>query len=479
MSIPSAAEAIGLRGIAKSYGAVQALRGVDLVLHAGECLAVVGHNGAGKSTLMNVLAGTVLPDSGSMRVNGAPAAFGARDPALRFVFQEGSLCPNLSVAENARVMHRDIGGLGWRRRCAAVMAAAAAAVFPGLSLPPGRLVGDLSLGVRQAVEITRAFSHAGAPPRVVVLDEPTSSLDGHLAAALLAHVRRFVAAGGSVVFISHKLNEVLSVADRIVVMRDGSVVADAPAASLSRDGLVAAMGHEVGHGARAQRAAATGPVAVEIGAGATGGAAVVARRGEVIGLAGLAGHGQTALLRRVLAGRDPAVRLSGTSAMVPGDRVADGIFPLWSIGRNMTARALPALRRGPLLDPGRERALSEEWRQRLDLKTPDVDNPILSLSGGNQQKALFARALSSDAAIILMDDPMRGVDVGTKRDVYALIAAEAARGRTFLWYSTEFEELLHCDRVAVFRDGRVTGLLEAAAVSEAEVLRLSFLEAAA
>lgn len=455
---------------------MRALRGVDLVLRAGECLAVVGHNGAGKSTLMNVLAGTVLPDAGSMRVGGVSAAFGVRDPALRFVFQEGSLCPNLSIAENARVMHRDVRGMGWRWRCAALMAEAAAAVFPGLVLPPGRLVGDLPLGARQAVEITRAFSHTGTPPCVVVLDEPTSSLDGHLAAALLAHVRRFVEAGGSVVFISHKLNEVLAVADRIVVMRDGTVVAEAPAVSLTRDGLVAAMGHEVAHGVQARRAAATGPATVEIGRGATGGAALLARRGEVIGLAGLAGHGQTALLLRVLAGRDKAIRLSGATAMVPGDRVTDGIFPLWSIARNITARALPMLCRGPLLDPAREAALAEDWRQRLGLVTPSVENPILSLSGGNQQKALFARALSSDAAIILMDDPMRGVDVGTKRDVYALISAEAARGRTFLWYSTEFEELLHCDRVAVFRDGRVTGVLEADAVSEASVLRLSFQE---
>ena len=452
------------------------------MLQAGECLAVVGHNGAGKSTLMNVLAGTVLPDAGSMRVGGRPSPFGIRDSALRFVFQEGSLCPNLSIAENARVMHRDIrgqgwGGLGWRRRCAAVMAEAAGAVFPGLVLPPGRLVGDLPLGARQAVEIIRAFSHTGTPPRVVVLDEPTSSLDGHLAAALLAHVRRFVEAGGSVVFISHKLNEVLAVADRIVVMRDGAVVADAPAASLTRDSLVAAMGHEVGHGAQGRRVAATGPATVEIGPGATGGATLLARRGEVIGLAGLAGHGQTALLLHVLAGRDKAIRLSGGTAMVPGDRVTDGVFPLWSIARNITVRALPMLRRGLLLDPAREAALSEEWRQRLGLVTPSVENPILSLSGGNQQKALFARALSSDATIILMDDPMRGVDVGTKRDVYALIAAEAARGRTFLWYSTEFEELLHCDRVAVFRDGCVTGVLEADAVSEAAVLRLSFYEA--
>lgn len=456
-------EAVRLAGIRKSFGAVQALRGVDLTVNAGECLAVVGHNGAGKSTLMNVLAGTVSPDAGDMRVQGAPAAFAARHPALRFVFQEGSLCPNLSIAENARIMHRDITGFGWRGRCAAVMADAIETVFPGLSLPPGRLVGDLPLGARQAVEIARAFSHTGIPPTIVVLDEPTSSLDGHLAAALLAHIRRFSAAGGAVVFISHKLNEILAVADRAIVMRDGAVVAEAQSATMTRDGLVAAMGHATAPVDRAASPASTAPILLDI-------AGLLARRGEIVGLGGLAGHGQTDLLRRILATKN--------TAMVPGDRVSDGVFPLWSIARNITVRALPTLRTGGLLDPAREAALATDWRGRLGLVTPDLNNPILSLSGGNQQKALFARALASDAAIILMDDPMRGVDIGTKRDVYALIAAEAANGRTFLWYSTEFDELLQCDRVAVFRDGHITGTLEAPAISEAAVLHLSFAEAA-
>ena len=443
---------------------------MDLVLKAGECLAVVGHNGAGKSTLMNVLAGTVRPEAGEMRVEGEAASFGARHPSLRFVFQEGSLCPNLSIAENARIMHRDITGFGWRRRCAAVMTEAIETVFPGLRLPPGRMVGDLPLGARQAVEIARAFSHTGTPPAIVVLDEPTSSLDGHLAAALLAHVRRFVGAGGApggaVVFISHKLNEILAIADRAIVMRDGSVVAQAQSGTMTRDGLVAAMGHAVAAVDRTSRAAATGPVLLDV-------AGLTARRGEIVGLGGLAGHGQTELLRRILTGAS-----GRKTAMVPGDRVADGVFPLWSIARNMTVRALPALRTGPLLDPAREAALAGDWRQRLGLVTPDVNNPILSLSGGNQQKALFARALASDADIILMDDPMRGVDIGTKRDVYALIAAEAAKGRTFLWYSTEFDELLQCDRVAVFRENRITGTLDAAAISEEAVLHLSFADAA-
>lgn len=481
-------DAVRLDGIRKSFGAVHALGGVDLRVGRGACLGLVGHNGAGKSTLMGVLAGTLAPDAGSVRVLGQVVPPGSRHPGLRCVFQEGSLCPNLTIAENARVVHRDIGGigwggmdwggLGWRRRAGAVMAAALDGVFPGHGLRPDQVVGDLSIGRRQMVEIARAFSHTGVPPAVVVLDEPTSSLDGHAAAGLLAWVRRFVAEGGAAVFISHKLQEVLAIADQVVVMRDGLVVLDRPGAGMTRDGLVAAMGH-ADPPARGQRVRGdlTRPVQVEAGAVATGGIPLTARQGEVVGLAGLAGHGQTRLLQRVLAAaarRDPAVRLGAATALVPGDRGADGVFPLWSIARNMTVRALAALRTGPFLDPGRERALAEAWRTRMGLVTPDVGNPILSLSGGNQQKALFARALASDAGVVLMDDPMRGVDVGTKRDVYALIAAEAAAGRTFLWYTTEFDELLHCDRVFVFRDGRVTGALAADDVTEAAVLRLSF-----
>ena len=477
-------DAISLRGVRKSFGAVHALTGVDLRLAQGESLGLVGHNGAGKSTLMGVLAGTLVPDLGTLQVLGHDAAPGVRHAAVRCVFQEGSLCPNLTIAENARVSHRGLGRFGWRARAGRLMRAALDEVFPSHGLQPGQVVGDLSIGQRQMVEIARAFSHTGAPPAVVILDEPTSSLDAHAAAGLLAYIRGYVASGGAAVFISHKLGEVMAVADRVMVMRDGAVVADRDALGLTRNDVMAAMGHAAPP-ARAARApgpthaAGEGRVLLTVSPQATGGDRLAAHAGEVIGLAGLAGHGQTALLRRVLAAarqRDPAIGLAAAAALVPGDRGADGVFPLWSIARNMTVRALPALRRGPLLDPARERALAEDWRARMGLRTPDVGNPILSLSGGNQQKTLFARALASDAEVILMDDPMRGVDVGTKQDVYALIAAEAAQGRAFLWYTTEFDELLHCDRVAVFRDGRATGTLEAADVTEEAVLRLSFQE---
>lgn len=207
---------------------------------------------------------------------------------------------------------------------------------------------------------------------------------------------------------------------------------------------------------------------------------LIAREGEIIGLAGLAGHGQTDLLLAVF---DAAARPKGGMevtapvALVAGDRQSDGVFPQWSIKENIGVRSLAAMRSGLLISARREAELARDWQSRIKIRTPDLDNNILSLSGGNQQKALFARALGSDARIILMDDPMRGVDIGTKLDVYDLIRAEAAGGRTFLWYTTETEELENCDRVYVFQSGRIVASLNRDELSEEKVIQSSFAEA--
>ena len=209
---------------------------------------------------------------------------------------------------------------------------------------------------------------------------------------------------------------------------------------------------------------------------------VEARQGEIVGLAGLAGHGQTGLLvllQNAAGRRSRLAELKGRVAFVAGDRQSDGVFPLWSIGANVSVRSLGALSRFGLIDRSRERAMEEDWKRRIAIRTPDMRNGILTLSGGNQQKALFARALASDAEIILMDDPMRGVDIGTKQEVYALVRDEAARGRTFLWYTTEFDELRACDHIYVFRSGRIVADMGRSELSEARVLQSSFEESAA
>ena len=424
---------ISLRDVAKSFGAVQALREATLDIAPGECIGLVGHNGAGKSTLINVLTGAVAPSAGQVVAEGAVqdySASAARRLGIRCVSQELSLCPNLTVAENTRLIHPRLRGFGWRRRAGALIEAALDEIFPGHGIAPGTPVADLTLTRRQMVENARAFTATDAAPKLVILDEPTSSLDAATAAQLLAHVRACVGAGLAVLFVSHMLDEVLHTCDRVLVMSEGRIVARRPAEGLTRDDLVS----DMGAGIHIERA----PVA----------ASAARRSGEPL--------------------------LHARPRMKAAAERRDGVFPLWSVGENIAIGSLAANRRAGLLDRARLAALARDWRARMEIRVPDIDASILSLSGGNQQKALFARALASHARIILMDDPMRGVDVATKQDVYAMIRAEAEGGRTFLWYTTEMDELYECDRVNVFREGVITASLERSEVTEQRVLQASF-----
>jgi ribose transport system ATP-binding protein len=477
-------------GVEKSYGAVRALDGADFSLRPGECVGVVGHNGAGKSTLMHVLNGGVTPDRGRLVIGGEEQprwnSTRARALGLRCVFQELSLCPNLTVAENARVVHPAIQGFGWRRKAGRLILDKLDEIFPGHGVRPGDLVQDLTIGRKQMVEIARAFSVSNAQARLIILDEPTSSLDAHTAAQLLAHVRRSVESGVSGVLISHILGEVLSTCDRIVVMRDGKVVLTDVARNFNRAKLVGAMGGIEPDSPAAQAAVASAargetPVMVRVRPKRQANdRELVAHEGEIIGLAGLAGHGQTDLLLATFSAASHAragATVSAPVALVAGDRQSDGVFPGWSIADNIGVRSLKKFRSGPLLSPSLEDELANVWRERIKIRTPDVHNNILSLSGGNQQKALFARALASDARIMLMDDPMRGVDFNTKLEVYDLIRAEAQRGRTFLWYTTEVDELKNCDRAYVFRNGAIVAELARDELNEEQVIHSSFADA--
>jgi ribose transport system ATP-binding protein len=478
---------VRLEGVSKAFGAVRALHQVDLSVGAGTVLGLVGHNGAGKSTLMNVLAGALQPDTGRILVAGQDQhpydVVRAHKAGIRCVFQELSLCSNLTVAENARVLHPAIRGWGWRRRARQLILDKLDEVFPDHDISAGALVADLSLGRRQMVEIARALTNTTEPLRLLILDEPTSSLDAHTAGQLLAHIRELARSGSSIVLISHLLGEILGSADRIVVMRIGEVVAQDDAPAFDRDKLIAIMGG--GHtgdgnaGQAIEAAAQTGAVRVRQQATGRRGIGITAHSGEIVGLAGLAGHGQTAFLLdvfRATGRRRHGISVSGPAAMVAGDRQKDGIFPLWSIGMNADIRSIRSLRRGPFIVPALEDAFAQTWQKRMDIRTPDMAMGILSLSGGNQQKALFARALGSDAHIILMDDPMRGVDVGTKHDVYDIIRQEAGAGRTFLWYTTEMDELEYCHRVYVFREGQVIAELSRAELTEERIIQSSFEE---
>lgn len=468
------------------FGVVTALDGVSIELRGGECIGLVGHNGAGKSTLVNVLNGGLTPQEGEVAVDGVASRWDvaeARANGLRCVFQELSLCPNLTIVENTRLMHRGAFGTPgrpWRRQARSMIAASLDAVFPGHGIDADDQVSSLALAQRQMVEIAMAFAAPDQAPRIVILDEPTSSLDGETAGQLLAYVRGFVAAGGTVVFISHILSEILENASRIVVMKDGKVVADRSADAFTQHSLVAAMGSTARERAvAADRRAAGGAPLVTIDR--RSGIPLTVRKGEIVGLAGLAGHGQSEMLHEVhdrLSSqwrneREPRV------TFVAGDRRLNGIFELWSIRLNLTIGALADFTRRGLIDRDAERAAAADWQSRIGIRSPDLSLPILSLSGGNQQKVLFARALLTRAPIVLMDDPMRGVDIGTKQDVYDIVRAEADRGRSFVWYSTELAEMELCDRVYVFREGAIEAELRGGEVTEEAMLQASFRGAAA
>jgi ribose transport system ATP-binding protein len=483
---------VTLKDVAKHFGAVRALDGVDLRVNSGECLGLVGHNGAGKSTLMNVLAGTLSPDRGEVIINGTDLSTGygvgpANENGIRCVFQELSLCPNLTVAENTRIFHPSLTGFGWKRRAGKMIREKLDEIFPGHGIAVDDVVGDLSIGRRQMVEIARAFTTLDAPLHLVILDEPTSSLDAVTSGQLLDFVRKVVGQGLSCILISHLLGEILEYSNRIVVMKDGLVTASEAAGIFDRDSLVAAMGNVVApeQGEKREIRASLRdkfPVVVRTYANeASDAAPFVAHKGEIIGLAGLASSGQTDLLLKIydaaMHGRK-TVTVEGPVALVAGDRQTDGIFHLWSISQNIGIRSLPAMVRKGLIDPVAEAAMGQEWKERIKIKTPDTNNNILSLSGGNQQKALFARALASNAEIILMDDPMRGVDVGTKLEVYDLIRREAEKGRTFLWYTTEMDELNNCDHTYVFRNGTIVADVPRTDLTEEKILHASFEESA-
>ncbi|MFW2541214.1 sugar ABC transporter ATP-binding protein [Primorskyibacter sp. 2E107] len=468
MTHHESAPIVTLTDAAKHFGPVRALDGVSLSVAPGDCIGLVGHNGAGKSTLVNLINGGLAPSSGTIAFARGGSALEA---GVRSVFQELSLCPNLTVAENLRISHAALKGPGWRRRARTEILSSLDTVFPGHGIDPDSEVDTLSIAERQMVEIAIGFAPRGTEARLVILDEPTSSLDAGIADQLLAHVKRFCATGGAVVFISHMLGEVFDVASRIIVLKDGKVVAERATADFTRGGLVDAMGHVAAEGTGAEAGARSfGAEVIHTDQG------LRAREGEIVGLSGLAGHGQAAALARLYLSRSSSwhARKSPEVVFVAGDRPRDGVLPLWSILRNISVSILQQGARRGLVDRAAEADVAADWKTRIGIRTEDVSNPILSLSGGNQQKVLFARALASPAPVVIMDDPMRGVDVGTKQDVYAMIRAEAARGRTFLWYSTETEEVCQCDRVFVFRNHEISAELTGAAITEEKILEASF-----
>jgi ABC-type sugar transport system ATPase subunit/ribose/xylose/arabinose/galactoside ABC-type transport system permease subunit len=467
--------------VTKAFGATVALRGCSLELRAGEVHALMGENGSGKSTLVKLLSGVHRADRGRVLIGQAPLrAPGPRAAAaagVATVFQEVQCVPGQPVLDNLwlgtdGMLRRGATALGERR-------AQAREVLTGLlgdcqdtllSAP----AGSLSLSERQAVAIGRALLRA---PKVLVLDEATSALDVATRSRLFTAVRRLTAAGGAVLFISHRMDEVTEIADRVTVLRSGESVATLDRAEATPGRLVALMTggeHLVPPEAAADAAAdAATPVSAAAEAGvvlAAGGLTLHA--GEIVGLAGLEGQGQDEYLRalRSATGRDGArARL----AYVARDRRAESIFPPLSVRENFTAATLPKDARGGLISVRRASARFAGYAGRLNIRLGRDHDAITTLSGGNQQKVVIARALAADPRVLLLNDPTRGVDIGAKRDIYALLRELAASGMAIVMLSTEVDEHLELmDRVLVFRDGAPatelsrTGLTRGAIVAE-------------
>jgi ribose transport system ATP-binding protein len=467
---------VTVRDASKTYGPTRALTGIDLDVRPGDVVGVVGHNGAGKSTLMRLLAGIEPTDTGSVSVAGRTKPVRGGFPGARMAYQETNLANELTVADNAHISAvGSTGGPGWRKRAEQRIAERLDDMFPGHGIRTSSWVGDLTLAQRQMVEIARATLDDDL--RLLILDEPTESLTGGATDELYDAVRRMSASGVAVILISHRIREVLGVAHRVVVLRDGTVASEHPVEGLTEDDVLRAMG---GSDVEVELPV-TGTVSTDVQVVAEVPARdartgkdrpIRARSGEVIGLAGIAGQGQEDVLAAFWAvKRSQGERLR--KAYVPGDRQRSGILPLWDVADNLGITAMRSFSRGGLRDLGAERRTIRHWVDLLRVRG-GADAQMTGLSGGNQQKVIVARAFASDADLVLLDDPFRGVDVHTKNDLYKLIRDEAATGRTVVWYSSENAEMRHCDRVYVLRANRVASELRGPDITEERIIADSF-----
>jgi L-arabinose transport system ATP-binding protein len=483
--------------IVKTFGVVRALRGVSLDIRAGEILALIGENGAGKSTLMRILEGEHLPDGGTVAIDGRPVVLASTRDAhaagIRVIHQEPEIIPELTVAENIFIGDlQPQGGLFLDRGALEARAAAMLADFDlSSALAPGRPCRDLGPAQRQVIEILRAL-RPGA--RLLAFDEPTSSLTEEEAGHLFTIIRRLKAQGTAVVYISHRLREIAGLADRVAVLRDGQLVADIPAASASQDDLVRLMVGRPITDLFDRSARRHGPVRLEVRGLTTHKVRDITfqlRAGEVLGLGGLVGAGRSELARGLVGfdratagtiaidGAPVRIRAPGDAIMagigfVPEDRKQEALLLLRSVRDNISLGVPDKVSRFGFFDRRAERTLAERMATALRIKTPSIEQPVGKLSGGNQQKVVFARWMAREPRILILDEPTRGVDVGAKAEIYRLVETLAASGIAIILISSEMPELLGlADRILVMDGGRIVGALEGEAATEQAVLDLA------
>jgi ribose transport system ATP-binding protein len=466
-----------MRGVRRSFGATLALRGVDLTVAPGEVMALVGENGAGKSTLMKILSGAIPPDDGKMFLDGVEYQprhpLHARQCGIAMIYQELALAPHLSVMENILLGIEPTRGplMNWgemRRR------AAAALVEVGLEhITPDLPVRRLSIAQQQLVEIARAVA---LECRVLVLDEPTSSLTARDIEKLFALIRRLRAKNISIVYISHFLEEVQAISDRFTVLRDGETVGSGITKDTPNARIISLMVGRSVDDLYPRSARTPGEVILEVkdlcGVAKPKSASLQLRRGEVLGISGLVGAGRTELLRtifglnHVTAGEvrigtysgaaAPGKRWAQRAGMVSEDRKTEGLAMGLSIADNLTLPRLHGLGPWRFVLPSRQRAACAPWIAKIPIKCQGPAQRVSGLSGGNQQKVALARLLHADVDVLLLDEPTRGIDVGSKAQIYRLIDELAARGKAVLMISSYIPELLGvCDRIAVMSRGKL------------------------
>ena len=479
-----------LQGARKAYPGVRALQGVDLGVERGEVHALLGENGAGKSTLMKVVAGSVTPDAGRMTVDGDPVPLGslagAKASGVALVYQDLSLVPQLTVGENVllgRWPTTRWGTVAWEELHATARRHLGRI---GLNVDPRRRVDELGMAERQLVEIAKALS---GDVRVLLLDEPTSALSDPEARRLFGIVRDLTSSGVAVVYVSHQLPEVLEIADRISVLRDGQLVGTVRASDVDEARLARMMvGRAVGGGAAAPAPVAGNGAPLAIRASGLARPPrlkpvdLELRAGEVVAVFGLVGSGRTRLAR-TLFGLEPAtagtLEVAGRPVRIdsPADAIAlgigylgedraAGIVPRMTLAENITLASLPRLGRGWLLAGGQERQLARRFADELDIRAP-LDRPAETLSGGNQQKLVLARWLCSSARVLVLDDPTRGIDVGAKEEVFRLVRRLAGDGAAILYLTSETREARTlADRVLIMAGGRIARTVDPDAPEE-------------
>lgn len=481
---------LSVDGVRKSYSGVHALRSVSFELRPGEVHALIGENGAGKSTLIKIVTGAVAPDSGALVINGHPVAHNtpalARSLGVAAVYQQPSLFPDLTVSENI-ALSLESGGL-WRRvdwrtresRARDLLARAAS------EIDPRRLVATLSMPEQQIVEIAKAI---GADARILILDEPTASLTEPEVESLFGLIRALRAQGVGIVYISHRLEEIGAIADRVTVLRDGQSIATRAMSEVDRAELIRLMvGREVS-AIYPKRDVRIGAPVLE--ARRVRGVSLTVRAGEILGMAGLVGSGRTEFAEALFGIRpDPAgevllrgerVRIAEPAdaighgiGYVPEDRRQHGVVLEMPIAENASLANLAAVSRRGLIDAARERSLARDFVQRLQIKTASLYAETGSLSGGNQQKVALARWLAIQPAVLILDEPTQGVDVGSKSEIHRLMVELAEQGVAIIMISSELPEILGMsDRIAVMHSSRVASILDRTEATQDRILHLA------